>query len=150
MALRTPSRLGPHPAPVADGSLSARCRRALARPPRASLGAAADAEHRAVHRLRATLGSLRSSPAQFWTQLLAAAVVLAYTASTVLVARPPSGYDSIWDGWIGNIASILPIDPDRAADREHLAVPRARGSRCSSGSACTTPGTSSTSGTTRT
>jgi diguanylate cyclase len=64
-----------------------------------------------VHRVRSTTASLRSSPAQFWTQLLAAAVVLLYTASTLFIARPPSGYDSIWDGWIGNLASILPMIP---------------------------------------
>jgi diguanylate cyclase len=111
MALRTPLSSAPRPVVPLDRSLSARCRQVLARPPRPSLHVAARAEHRTLHRLRSSIASLRSSPAQFWTQLLAAAVIIAYTASTLFVARPPSGYDSIWDGWIGNLASILPMIP---------------------------------------
>ena len=49
--------------------------------------------------------------AQFWSQILAASLVVAYVASLVLVKRPPSGYDSFWDGWMGNIASIAPLVP---------------------------------------
>ena len=61
--------------------------------------------------MKATFTGLYASKAQFWSQLVTAVVVLGYTASTVLVARPPSGYDSIWDGWIGNLATILPLVP---------------------------------------
>ena len=64
-----------------------------------------------LRRLRATCASLYESPAQCWFQLLTAAVVIAYTVSTVTVHRPSSGYDSLWDGWIGNLAPILPLIP---------------------------------------
>ncbi len=37
--------------------------------------------------------------------------VVAYTVSTVTVHRPASGYDSFWDGWMGNLAPILPLVP---------------------------------------
>jgi diguanylate cyclase (GGDEF)-like protein len=60
------------------------------------------------HRMGASLWASRP---QLASQALVAAVVLAYTASTLLVHRPPSGYDSIWDGWIGNIATLLPLLP---------------------------------------
>ena len=55
--------------------------------------------------------ALYRSRAQFWSQVAATVVVLAYTASTIFVARPPSGYDSFWDGWLGNLATILPLIP---------------------------------------
>jgi diguanylate cyclase len=68
-------------------------------------------ERRTAAWLRSTLAALYASRAQFWSQLVCAVVVLAYTASTVLVGRPPSGYDSFWDGWLGNLATILPLVP---------------------------------------
>ena len=37
--------------------------------------------------------------------------VIAYGFSTFLVHRPPSGYNTIWDGWIYNIAQSLPVIP---------------------------------------
>jgi diguanylate cyclase (GGDEF)-like protein len=57
---------------------------------------------------RSWVAALAADRAQFWTQLLAGSVVLAYTASTLFV---PRGYDTIWDGWIGNLAEILPLVP---------------------------------------
>jgi diguanylate cyclase (GGDEF)-like protein len=59
-------------------------------------------------RLRASLAASRP---QLVSQVLVAVVLLAYTTSTVVVHRPPSGYDSIWDGWFGNFATLLPLVP---------------------------------------
>jgi diguanylate cyclase (GGDEF)-like protein len=44
-------------------------------------------------------------------QLAAAVLVVAYGVSTFVVKRPPDGYSSVWDGWIYNTASLLPIVP---------------------------------------
>jgi diguanylate cyclase len=52
-----------------------------------------------------------SDRAQFGWQVLAATVVAAYVISLIVVGRPASGYDSLWDGWIGNIASVVPLVP---------------------------------------
>jgi diguanylate cyclase (GGDEF)-like protein len=38
-------------------------------------------------------------------------IVLAYGVSTLIVRRPPSGYNTFWDGWVQNIASALPVIP---------------------------------------
>ena len=92
-------------------SVLSRCRGALAAAGRSTAPATTGSERARLTRLRAGIASLRSSPAQFWSQVLAGVVVLVYTASTLFVSRPPSGYDSIWDGWIGNLASILPMIP---------------------------------------
>jgi diguanylate cyclase (GGDEF)-like protein len=48
---------------------------------------------------------------QFWWQLATGATVLLYLYSLAFVHRPPSGYLSFWDGWVGNIACTLPIIP---------------------------------------
>jgi diguanylate cyclase (GGDEF)-like protein len=34
-----------------------------------------------------------------------------YGVSTLVVHRPPSGYNTLWDGWFQNIAGALPIVP---------------------------------------
>ena len=39
------------------------------------------------------------------------ALVIAYGVSTLVVHRPPSGYNTVWDGWIYNIAQTLPVIP---------------------------------------
>ena len=46
----------------------------------------------------------------FW-QVLGGLLLLSYGVSLVVVHRPPSGYDSFWDGWMGNVASIVPLVP---------------------------------------
>jgi diguanylate cyclase (GGDEF)-like protein len=108
MAVRTPLWLRRRrEQEEADRSLTERRFGVLPLPAAATRHAAADRAP-ATERLRAFVAS---SPAQFWSQIVTAAVVLAYTASTLLVARPPSGYDSVWDGWIGNLATILPLVP---------------------------------------
>jgi len=56
-----------------------------------------------------TAVSVRSNPAMLWAQLVTAGLVLAYVASLLFVRRPHSGYTTAWDGWVGNIASLLPI-----------------------------------------
>jgi diguanylate cyclase (GGDEF)-like protein len=43
--------------------------------------------------------------------VLVAVVVLVYVGSTIFVRPPASGYSSFWDGWIGNVASVLPLLP---------------------------------------
>src|ERR1700683_2710086 len=55
-----------------------------------------------------TLGSIRSD---WWLQGLIAAIMVAYGVSTLVVHRPPSGYNTFWDGWVQNIASALPAIP---------------------------------------
>ncbi|MGA3215565.1 MAG: bifunctional diguanylate cyclase/phosphodiesterase [Acidimicrobiales bacterium] len=44
-------------------------------------------------------------------QGLILALVIAYGVSDIVVHRPPSGYNTIWDGWIYNIAQSLPVIP---------------------------------------
>ena len=57
---------------------------------------------------RKVLGSRRSE----WSVLAVTAVIMiAYGVSTLVVHRPPSGYNTFWDGWVQNIASALPIMP---------------------------------------
>jgi hypothetical protein len=48
---------------------------------------------------------------EWWLQAVIAAVVVAYGVSTLVVHRPPSGYNTFWDGWVQNIASALPVIP---------------------------------------
>jgi len=44
-------------------------------------------------------------------QALIGATIIAYGVSTLVVHRPPSGYNTFWDGWVQNIASALPAIP---------------------------------------
>jgi diguanylate cyclase (GGDEF)-like protein len=44
-------------------------------------------------------------------QVVIALVIVAYGVSTLVVHRPPSGYNTFWDGWVQNIASALPVIP---------------------------------------
>jgi diguanylate cyclase len=46
-----------------------------------------------------------------WWQLAAVVFVVMYCASLVFVSRPASGYNTLWDAWVGNIASTLPLVP---------------------------------------
>jgi len=46
-----------------------------------------------------------------WLLVVVAVPVIAYGVSTLVVHRPPSGYNSIWDGWVYNIAQTLPVIP---------------------------------------
>jgi diguanylate cyclase len=55
-----------------------------------------------------TLGSIRSV---WWLQGFIALTMVAYGVSTLIVHRPPSGYNTFWDGWVQNIASALPVIP---------------------------------------
>lgn len=48
---------------------------------------------------------------QFWSQLVVAVTVLSYLASLAFLHRPKSGYQTFWDGWVGNIACTLPVIP---------------------------------------
>jgi diguanylate cyclase len=54
---------------------------------------------------------LRSIRPEWWLQVFIAATIVAYGVSTLVVHRPPSGYNTIWDGWVQNIASALPVIP---------------------------------------
>ena len=47
----------------------------------------------------------------WWWQAALGAVVAAYCLSLVVVGRPKSGYATLWDGWLGNIAGGLPVVP---------------------------------------
>ncbi len=48
---------------------------------------------------------------EWWAQGIIFAMVVAYGVSTFVVHRPASGYNSLWDGWIYNIAQSLPAIP---------------------------------------
>jgi hypothetical protein len=52
-----------------------------------------------------------SSRSEWRLQAVIAAVIVAYGVSTLVVHRPPSGYNTFWDGWVQNIASVLPAIP---------------------------------------
>lgn len=54
---------------------------------------------------------VRAMPAQAWWLLACFAFVVAYFTSLILVERPASGYTPSWDGWVANIALVLPIAP---------------------------------------
>jgi diguanylate cyclase len=55
--------------------------------------------------------ALRSIRSEWWLQAVIAAIIVTYGVSTLVVHRPPSGYNTFWDGWVQNIASALPIIP---------------------------------------
>jgi diguanylate cyclase len=57
---------------------------------------------------RKTLGFIRP---EWWLQVAIGVVVVAYGVSTLVVHRPPSGYNTFWDGWMQQIASALPVIP---------------------------------------
>src|ERR1019366_1298844 len=56
-------------------------------------------------------GSTGGVPSHVWLLGVIALPVIVYAMSTFFVHRPPSGYNTIWDGWIYNIAQILPVIP---------------------------------------
>ena len=58
--------------------------------------------------LSKALGSVRPD---WYLQGFIALLVIAYGVSTLVVHRPPSGYNTFWDGWVQNIASALPAIP---------------------------------------
>ncbi len=49
--------------------------------------------------------------AEWLWHVASVAVVVVYCASLMLVKRGPSGYSTLWDGWIGNVASIIVVVP---------------------------------------
>jgi diguanylate cyclase (GGDEF)-like protein len=53
--------------------------------------------------------ALSLSPREWCLQGTILAGVIAYAISTFVVHRPPSGYNTIWDGWIYNIIQMLPV-----------------------------------------
>jgi len=62
-------------------------------------------------RLAGAARRIYDQPSQFWTQLAAAVLTLAYVASLFVMHRPKSGYSGYWDGWVSNTASIAPLVP---------------------------------------
>jgi diguanylate cyclase (GGDEF)-like protein len=48
---------------------------------------------------------------EWWLLGLIAIPVIAYGASTFFLHRPADGYNTIWDGWVYNIAQFLPAIP---------------------------------------
>src|SRR5580658_9202618 len=80
---------------------------------RVLMGASSLAGHPVTRRgrraaLLRAVGPIRS---EWCLQGLIAAAVIAYGVSTLVVHRPPSGYNTFWDGWVQNIASALPVIP---------------------------------------
>lgn len=60
---------------------------------------------RGVVRLRAAGGE----SSQVWWQLATGVLVVVYAVALFVVARPASGYVTLWDGWLVNIVSTLPV-----------------------------------------
>jgi hypothetical protein len=48
---------------------------------------------------------------QFWWQVVAAVIVVAYVGSLLFVSRTPSGHISFRDGGVGTIAGMVPLVP---------------------------------------
>ena len=55
--------------------------------------------------------AFRSIRPDWFLQGFIAVMVVAYGVSTLVVHRPASGYNTFWDGWVENIASVLPAIP---------------------------------------
>jgi diguanylate cyclase (GGDEF)-like protein len=55
--------------------------------------------------------AFRSIRPDWFLQGFIAVMVIAYGVSTLVVHRPASGYNTFWDGWVENIASVLPAIP---------------------------------------
>ena len=55
--------------------------------------------------------ALGPAPREWWLQGTIAVAVIAFAVSTFVVHRPSSGYNTIWDGWVYNIAQMLPVIP---------------------------------------
>ena len=62
-------------------------------------------------RWRRTIHHFTGARDQMFWQILATVLVIAYVGSLLIMSRPPSGYNSLWDGWIGNIAGMVPLAP---------------------------------------
>ena len=76
------------------------------------MGTAASSSRSADGRAPAASTSLgRVEVTDLWLQAIIGAFVLAYGVSLWVVARPASGYTSLWDGWIQNLALALPLVP---------------------------------------
>ena len=60
---------------------------------------------RGVVRLRAAGGE----SSQVWWQLATAVLVVVYAVALFVVTRPASGYLTLWDGWLVNVVSTLPV-----------------------------------------
>ena len=48
---------------------------------------------------------------EWWVQGLIGALLVAFAISTLVVHRPASGYNTIWDGWDYTLAETLPLIP---------------------------------------
>jgi diguanylate cyclase (GGDEF)-like protein len=68
-------------------------------------------ENASVHGTAPRRRALGAISPEWWLQGLIAASVIACGFSDFLVHRGPSGYNTIWDGWIYNIAQSLPVIP---------------------------------------
>lgn len=66
---------------------------------------------RSPNRLRALWSKLSSHPRELGMQGVIGGFAIAFCVSTFVVNRPPSGYSTIWDGWIYTIAETLPLIP---------------------------------------
>ncbi len=66
---------------------------------------------RSPNRLRALWSKLGSHPRELGMQGVVGGFAIAFCVSTFVVNRPPSGYSTIWDGWIYTIAETLPLIP---------------------------------------
>ena len=66
---------------------------------------------RATWSMSCWAGRLGSHPRELGIQGVIAGLAIVYGVSTFVVHRPPSGYNTIWDGWIYTAAETLPVIP---------------------------------------
>ena len=62
-------------------------------------------------RARVAFAASRAESSQVTWQTAGGLTLLAYTVSLFVVRRAASGYSPLWDGWVGNVASTLPLVP---------------------------------------
>jgi diguanylate cyclase (GGDEF)-like protein len=66
----------------------------------------------AYRRLERRVASVRGASVeafQVWWQLATGVLIVVYAVALFVVTRPASGYVTLWDGWVVNIVSALPV-----------------------------------------
>jgi diguanylate cyclase (GGDEF)-like protein len=69
----------------------------------------ASVAYRRVARVAAGLTSACDESSHVWWQLATAILVVVYAIALFVVTRPASGYLTLWDGWLVNVVSTLPV-----------------------------------------
>ena len=69
----------------------------------------ASVAYRRVARVAAGLRAVGDESSHVWWQLATAILVVVYAVALFVVTRPASGYVTLWDGWLVNVVSTLPV-----------------------------------------